>query len=104
MFEKNIYKNVKFYKLIEKSYVIGCFRQWLQYSTSDIEFGIDIQTSQLAVKNHVNLVINHDVLMFTSENHVNTMTSEICTNCTSSMRIGVSACWASFRKFDWIII
>ena len=38
-----------------------------------------LRTSQIAVHNHVNIVTNDEVFISTSQNHVNTMASEICT-------------------------
>ena len=37
-------------------------------STNDIQFGIDIQNSQVAVHNNVSSVTKGEVFMFTSEN------------------------------------
>ena len=55
-----------------------------------MEFGIDIQISHLTVQNHVNKVAIAEVFLFTSDNHVSVMTSDICTECTSSSRVDVS--------------
>ena len=63
---------------------------------------MDIQASQVAWQKHVNIVTNDEVFMFTSENHVNTMTSGVCTECKSSMGVGPCGrpqCSALFRKF-----
>ena len=72
------------------------------YLTCDIEFGMDIQASHVASQKHVNIVTTDELFMFTSENHVNTMTSGVCTECKS---LGVGPCGrpqcsALFQKFD----
>ena len=60
--------------------IICCFRQCLRHVreidiTSDIEFCIDIETSQITVRNHVNSVTNNERLLITSKNYVNKITS-----------------------------
>ena len=42
------------------------------------------QIIQLTVKNHLNKVTDDEVVMFTSESRLDTMTSEACTECISS--------------------
>ena len=61
---------------------------------------MDIQTSHLSVQNHVNIVTNDQVFMFTPENYVNTMTSEVCMEC---MSVDVFVCSDVFWTFNRII-
>ena len=46
-----------------------------------------IQIVQITAQTHVSYVTNDEVFMFTSENQVNTMTSEVCTEYTSLLGI-----------------
>ena len=58
---------------------------------------MDIQANQIAAQNHVDIVTNNDMFMFTSENDV---TSGVFRSCTSSLGVGVAERSTDGRKFN----